>query len=221
MQKDRTDFLYGMRVFGPSRSWNNQGIQVENAQQTQNLRTVNELQEPTKELIQSCTFTKDQYDQILRMLQQGSTNMTGDETNAANCAGKALFVFEDSEIWIIDTGSTNQMVSRLDMLLKDSIVQCKEPKKVFLPNGEVSKSTYVGSCGLSARSLITNVFHIPNFKYNLLSVSKLTKKLRCSITFFPHFCVFQELYNGKVKEIGKEHGGLNLLLKNLSITDEQ
>lgn len=55
------------------------------------------------------------------MLQQGSTDKTGDETSTVYCGGKFVFVSEDSEIWIIDTEATNHMVSRLDMLLKESI----------------------------------------------------------------------------------------------------
>jgi len=95
-------------------------------------------------------------------------------------------------------------------------VNVKDPKPVSLPNGEVAYVTHTGSCSISPRSVITNVFHIPEFKYNLLSVSQMTKELGCSVTFFPHFCVFQELYTGKVREIGKEEAGLYLLLKNLT-----
>lgn len=73
---------------------------------------------------------------------------------------------------------------------------------------------------ISSRSVITKVYHIPEFKYNLLSVSKVTKELNCSVTFFPHFCVFQELYTGKVREIDKEDNDLYLLLRNVS-NDQQ
>uniref|UniRef100_A0A0V0GIF5 Putative ovule protein n=1 Tax=Solanum chacoense TaxID=4108 RepID=A0A0V0GIF5_SOLCH len=41
-------------------------------------------------------------------------------------------------------------------------------------------------------------------------------ELGCSVTFFPNFCVFQELYSGKVKEVGKEEGGLYLLKLHLT-----
>lgn len=59
---------------------------------------------------------------------------------------------------------------------------------------------------------MSNVFYVPQFKYNLLSASKLTKKLQCSATLFSDFCVFQDLFTGRVKEIGKEYDGLYLLL---------
>lgn len=140
------------------------------------------------------------------------------KVNAANCADKALLVSENSEVWIIDTGAANPMVSNLTRLLKGSIVKTKNPKEVQLRNGEMVQVTHLGSCALSANSVITNVFHIPQFKYNLLSVSRIIKELGYSVTFFPHFCVFQELNSGEVKKIGEE-GGLYWLLKHLTTTE--
>lgn len=120
-------------------------------------------------------------------------------------------------MWIIDTEATNHMVFRSDMFLHDSVSKFKEPKKFYLPNGEISQVTHMGFSTLSTISIITNVFYIHEFKYNLLSVCKITKELGCSFIFFPYFCVFQELYSGKVKKIDKEERGLYLLLKHLSL----
>jgi len=172
--------------------------------------------------LQGCNFTKDQYSQILQMLKQsqGGGQNSEDSSHAhetqANTTGKVLLVSENSQVWIVDTGASNHMVSNLDMLTSDSVIKVKEPKPVYLPTGEVSYVSHTGLCKISPRSVITNVYHIPEFKYNLLSVSKVTKELNCSVTFFPHFCVFQELYTGKVREVGKEEDGLYLLLRNLS-----
>ena len=48
-----------------------------------------------------------------------------------------------------------------------------------------------------------NVMYIPEFKHNLLSVSKLTMELNCSVHFYPDFCSFHDLFSGRVKGIGK------------------
>jgi len=65
-----------------------------------------------------------------------------------------------------------------------------------------------------------NVLHVPDFKFNLLSVSQITKALSCVVLFFPEFCVFQGLYNGKVLGIGRERDGLYLLQeKTIPITN--
>lgn len=57
----------------------------------------------------------------------------------------------------------------------------------------------------------TNVLYVPEFKFNLLSVTRLTKDLSCSISFFPNFCTLQDFYSGKVIGIGREHNGLYML----------
>ncbi|XP_055803840.1 uncharacterized protein LOC129872909 [Solanum dulcamara] len=132
-----------------------------------------------KQLLQGCTFTKDQYEQFFMMMnQQSGSRANAPDCNKGNNVGKALFVTENSDVWIVDTGATNHMVSKLEMLLKESVLQLNTPKDVCLPNGE--------------------------FKYNLMSVSKITKELGCSVSFFPDLCVFQELYTGKVKEVDKK-----------------
>lgn len=43
-------------------------------------------------------------------------------------------------------------------------------------------------------------------------MSKATRQLQCSTSFFLNFCIFQHLYNGRVKEIGKERDSLYYLL---------
>nr|XP_009787908.1 PREDICTED: uncharacterized protein LOC104235787 [Nicotiana sylvestris] len=83
--------------------------------------------------------------------------------------------------------------------------------KVTLPNGVTTKIEHVGSSFLSEVDKLENVLHVPDFKFNLMSVSKLTKDLKCAATFLPTLCVFQDLYNGRVKAIGKENEGLYIL----------
>ncbi|XP_070014454.1 uncharacterized protein [Nicotiana sylvestris] len=57
---------------------------------------------------------------------------------------------------------------------------------------------------------MSNVLVVPDFMFNLLSMSKLTKELSRSVNFFPGFCVFQELWSGKVKGIGRQREDLDI-----------
>lgn len=49
---------------------------------------------------------------------------------------------------------------------------------------------------------------LPDVKYNLLSVSKITSKLKIFATFYPKIVIMQDLSNGKVLRIGRVKGGL-------------
>jgi len=74
--------------------------------------------------------------------------------------------------------------------------------------------THVGTTTILKEGTVTNVLHVPEFKFNLLAVSKLTNELSCSVNFFPDFCIFQDLHSGRVKGIGREEDGLYVLKVN-------
>ena len=58
---------------------------------------------------------------------------------------------------------------------------------------------------------VTSVLSLPNFSFNLMSVSKLTRALKCYISFFPDFCLFQDLMTKQIIGRGREFGGLYIL----------
>lgn len=80
--------------------------------------------------------------------------------------------------------------------------------KVYLPDGTSLDVECTGESKIGENCVVRNVLYVPSFKYNMLSVSKLTRDLRCFVSFYPDFWIMQDLYSGKVKGIGKELGGL-------------
>lgn len=68
-----------------------------------------------------------------------------------------------------------------------------------------------GSIRCSPSLTLSSVLHVPDFSTNLLSISSLTKALNCKVTFYPSYCVFQELETGKTIGYGRVHDGLYLL----------
>ena len=62
--------------------------------------------------------------------------------------------------------------------------------KVHLPTGQTVSVAYTGSSKIFNDCSISNVLVLPEFKFNLLSVSRLTRELKCSVAFFPDFCIF-------------------------------
>lgn len=55
---------------------------------------------------------------------------------------------------------------------------------------------------------MNGVLCVPNFKCNLLFVSRLSKDLQCPVTFFPAFCVMQGLQTRDLIGSGRCEGGL-------------
>lgn len=70
---------------------------------------------------------------------------------------------------------------------------------MYLPDG-----TSLDIARTRESGIIKKVYYISDFKYYLLSVSKLTRDVRCFISFYPDFWIIQDLHSGKVKGIGKE-----------------
>ncbi|XP_055831032.1 uncharacterized protein LOC129900095 [Solanum dulcamara] len=135
------------------------------AEESTSNNIVSQAEKDIKQLLQGCTNTKDQYEQILKMMsQQSGPRVTAPDCNKANNAGKALFITGNSDVWIVDTGATNHMVSKLEMLLKEYVIKIDTSKDMCLLNGGVTK----------------------------------------------------ELYTGKIKEVGREEGGLYLLWRQLT-----
>ncbi|XP_075103743.1 uncharacterized protein LOC142178311 [Nicotiana tabacum] len=154
-------------------------------------------------------LTNEQYSQIMKLLNQdqsvdGSANMADIVHSFLACVEKRN--------WIIDTGATNHMAADLSMLSKFRAVSQASNKRIHLPNGGITIVLHVGNCKLTDTGEIRNVLYVPDFQYNLLSVSKETRELHCMARFYPDFYIFQDLSSGKVKGIGREKDDLYLLV---------
>lgn len=110
--------------------------------------------------------------------------------------------------WIIDSGATHHTITDNHSLTKSQVLDKSHKNQVHLPIGEKVDISHIGETSLFDNRSVKNVLHVPDFKFSLLSVSKITRKLSCFVSFYPDLCVFQDLFSGKVKVIGKEHGGL-------------
>nr|KAJ0215676.1 hypothetical protein LSAT_V11C300142910 [Lactuca sativa] len=132
-------------------------------------------------------LTVDQYNAFLKHFEDGVT--TGDEgiKRVANMTGNDY----DEDDWVVDTGATKHTTYRADILVNKRKSFYEPP--VIIPNGDAIPVEGRGDCTLPGGIKIKGILHVPKFKCNLLSVSRLTKKLQCVIIFFPDFCVMQDL----------------------------
>lgn len=95
--------------------------------------------------------------------------------------------------WVVDSGCTEHMTHRA-YILEGKVVTINEAP-VTIPNGETIPVEGKASHTLQNGTKVKGVLHVPKFTCNLLSISKLTKDLKCSVTFFPEFFIMQDLHN--------------------------
>lgn len=127
--------------------------------------------------------------------------------HSASLAGIALNSF-CSHTWIINIGATNNICCSLDFF--GSYKSCHIPLHVQLPNNTTAFAIHIGNDYFSPNFLLDNVFYIPSFKFNLLSVSQLTKLNKYQVIFSSNSCEFQNVYGEKKISEGRFHEGLLL-----------
>jgi hypothetical protein len=123
-------------------------------------------------------LTSDQYNRLLEFLSPVNTNSANFAGNSVSCNS----VFFSNREWIIDSGASDHMTSSFSSL--DNTQLLNQPCPISLPNGDIVSITHTGTLRISPEISLPNVLYVPSFKFNLLSISKLTSTLNCVAIFF-------------------------------------
>ncbi|GJT23280.1 retrovirus-related pol polyprotein from transposon TNT 1-94 [Tanacetum coccineum] len=108
------------------------------------------------------------------------------------------------------TGAYDHMTPHSDYLQTPVYLQFKP--HINLPNGHTSVISQIGNAKLNNGLVLKNVLLVRDFKFSLLSVSKLAEDAKCFVTFYSQFYVIQDLVTRKVLGLGKKRNGLYHLL---------
>ena len=83
----------------------------------------------------------------------------------------------------------------------------------FISTSNGSTSTTVGEGTVILTQILTlnSVLVVPSLEHNLLSVGQITSALNCTVTFWPLFCVFQDILTWKILGYGVKCGKLYYL----------
>ena len=125
-------------------------------------------------------------------------------------SGKTNTCFiSSSSTWVIDSGATDHMIGNSSLLTTFQ----SHPSTFTITLAYGSTSCVLGSRTIHLTPLITltSVLSLPQFSFNLISVSKLTRTLNCSITFFLNYCLIQNLSTKQIIGRGCEFEGLYIL----------
>ncbi|KAL0386794.1 UNVERIFIED_CONTAM: hypothetical protein Slati_4580100 [Sesamum latifolium] len=151
---------------------------------------------------EAVTLSREEYEQLLnRPIANSATPATAFSPGA--------FVASHGESWMLDSSATTFLTDNRSHFSSLSTSHTSLP--VRLADGSYSPISGSGTVQPTNHLTVTNVLFAPKFPVNLLFVSQLTKKHNCSVTFFPSYCVFQDLQTRRTIGRGHELGGLYFL----------
>ena len=134
------------------------------------------------------TFTTEEYDQLMALLQKEN----GRDQSFVNNASIITPIYNNVQYgphstlyWIVDSGATDHVskspLSQNKMEVAHDLVE--------LPHGSQTEIKSIRYIKLSFDLILDGVLHVPKFRVNLLLVSKPTQALKCNMTFYLDFCV--------------------------------
>lgn len=111
----------------------------------------------------------------------------------------------ESGSWVIDVGATTHMCTNLKQL--NRLSPTKYPIPIKLPDGSIKNVTHTCDV-LTSRLVLQNTLYVPCFKFNLMSFDKLAAITQVKFTFFPSYCLLQDLKTDETLAKGKVIGNL-------------
>ena len=103
------------------------------------------------------------------------------------CKKYCLFTTQAHKAWILDSGASDHITPTLSLLY--NVRPIKTPCYITMPNGKQALIKNIGSMHLASGLILQNVLHIPEFQFNLLSISKLTNQFAANVIFTPTSCL--------------------------------
>lgn len=110
--------------------------------------------------------------------------------------------------WVLDSGNTHHVTHNRALYLE---YRPLDRTFVTLPNGYSVRIVGIGLIKLTDAISLYDVLYIPEFKFNLMSVSVLTKTLRTKVSFTSDECFIQDLTHELMIGKGNEVGNLYVL----------
>ena len=118
-------------------------------------------------------------------------------------------VSSSSSEWVIDSGATDHMTGNSSLF--STFQSQPSTSTITLANGSQSCVFGLDIVFPTLSISLSSVLSLPKFSFNLMSVSKLTRALKWFISFFPDFCLFQDLMTKQIIGRGSASGGLYIL----------
>ena len=152
---------------------------------------------------QGVILTPGKYEEYLRLTQVTKSSFIASIAQTSNISTCFTHSFAPS---ILDIKASDHISDSKDFF--SSLTFPSPLPTITLANGSQTIAKGIGSaCPLPSLPL-TSVLYVPDFPFNLISISKLTHDLHCVLTFSHNFVTFQDRSTGKTIGIGHESQGL-------------
>ena len=146
-----------------------------------------------------------QSSQYQKSLKSASTSIT---TLVESGKTNTCFI-SSSSTWVIDSGATDHMTCNSSLFT--TFQSHPFTSNVTLADGSTSCVFRSETIHLIPLTTLTFVLNLPQFSFNLIYVSKLTRTLNCSISFFFYYCLIRDLSTKRIISRERKSRGLYIL----------
>ncbi|KAJ0833902.1 putative transcription factor interactor and regulator CCHC(Zn) family [Helianthus annuus] len=151
-------------------------------------------------------FTSEQIAKLLSLVGEKSgvesTSVGGESCIVNNCVSCSSSLFYGGVFsWIVDFGASQHMINN-DKDMFNTVDVSEFDIKVGHPNGTNVKVLKIGNVKLTNHIVLKDVFYVPEYHVNLLSVHRLARDNDIKVVFNEDSCVLQDFKSKKVLVTG-------------------
>ncbi|XP_073120340.1 uncharacterized protein [Henckelia pumila] len=117
-------------------------------------------------------------------------------------------LFFDPQLWIFDSGASHHVCVNLSMFHN---LQSVTHSSIPLPDNSCVSVQFRGDIIIGPHLVLKDVLYVPNFKFNLFSISALTHDPSLSVVFFPDYFLVQDITHMTMIVKGKRLDSLYVL----------
>ena len=159
-------------------------------------------------------LTSKQYPALMVLIKSGNdsnesnknSQVSNFSTNSMGQGNIFLNLYNShSHNWILDLGATDHVCINLSMFSSHKIIK---DLNVNLPNGLYVIAMHKGLVQLHDDIILRDVLFIPDFKHNLIFVSKLIEKSQLQVVFSECGCFIQDQMTKRTIGLAKHQAGL-------------
>jgi len=123
-------------------------------------------------------------------------------TTLAHFNNSTVCLSHSTGSWVLDSGASDHVVG--DPSLISNLSPPKISHNITVANGSKAQVTGIGQASPLPSLSLNYVLFVPGSPFNLISISKLTQSLNCSITFSSNSFLIQDRSTGKTIGTGSE-----------------